>query len=48
MTAAGRPGLPDVIATFFAAGREPRPGQVYPGPCDRTVLAARARRQSPP
>jgi hypothetical protein len=46
MTAAGCPGLLDVIAAFSAAGREARPGQVYPGPCDRTEPAARAERQS--
>ena len=40
-------GLPDVIAAFSAAGHEPRPGHVYPGPCDRTEPAARAGRQSP-
>jgi hypothetical protein len=47
MTAAGCPGLLDVIAAFFAAGREARPGQVYPGSCDPTEPAARAGRQSP-
>ena len=47
MTAAGRPRLLDVIAAFSAAGRDARPGQGYPGPCDRTEPAARAGRQSP-
>ena len=44
---ADRPRLLDVIDAFFPGGREARPGQVYPGPRDRTEPAARAGRQSP-